>query len=140
MAVGENPGAGKWVLIAHNRHRFTTYIHLSEIEVGDAQCVLRGEELGKVGATGTGSGGRPHVHLALCEYPCAGGGPADGDTRGVLDPLANGAQCFSATTSYLPSTLTYPIVCRESEGAPLPADRRECSRRLRLLFSPPLDR
>ena len=137
ISVGDDPGAGKSVLIGHNGHRFTSYIHLSEIEVIDGECVLRGQEIGKVGATGTGSGGRSHVHLALCEYPCRYG-TADGDFRGVLDPMVDGARCFSAETSYLPSTLTYPIVCGDSVGVPVAPDQRECGRRLRLLFSLPL--
>jgi murein DD-endopeptidase MepM/ murein hydrolase activator NlpD len=51
---------GNCVVVDHGCNVFSVYMHLSKREVSEGQAVQKGEELGKVGATGFVTG--PHLH------------------------------------------------------------------------------
>lgn len=51
---------GNCVVIDHGCNIFSVYMHLSKREVREGQSVAKGEEIGKVGATGFVTG--PHLH------------------------------------------------------------------------------
>lgn len=58
--------SGATVLIDHGYGVYTSYAHLSEIDVQEGQCLKRGEPLGKVGMSGRATG--PHLHFGLSWY------------------------------------------------------------------------
>jgi len=119
--------AGISVLVRHSTNRYTAYLHLSAVDVVPGQCVRRGQKIGSLGATGSGSGGRPHVHLHLCDFACLNGTP-DGKFKGVRDPMEGNAGCFVPGRKYDDSTLTYPIVCDGARGVPVrPDPSQQCS-------------
>jgi murein DD-endopeptidase MepM/ murein hydrolase activator NlpD len=55
--------SGKGVIVDHGVGLFSMYFHLSEIDVQPGQTLKKGEELGKVGATGRATG--PHLHWGI---------------------------------------------------------------------------
>lgn len=55
--------SGKTILVAHGFGVFSSYSHLSQINVIQNQSVKRGEKLGEVGATGRATG--PHLHFSI---------------------------------------------------------------------------
>lgn len=62
---------GNYIVIDHNNGYYTLYAHMNKfyegIEVGDT--VLRGQQIGYVGSTGTSTG--PHIHFELwkgCQF------------------------------------------------------------------------
>jgi len=64
--AGKRNGYGNVVYIEHgNGRRTTVYAHLSRIDVGDGQQVLRGETIGAVGKSGTATGA--HLHFEVRE-------------------------------------------------------------------------
>lgn len=138
QSVIDDAGAGLSVMIRHGDDRYTSYIHLSESEVDVGDRVVRGEQIAKVGKSGWGSGGVPHVHLALCTYPCTVGS-SDGNFDGVLDPIANGAGCFDPRRTYEQTTLTYPVVCGGTMGVPVSTERRATTRFTAYDEAPPPD-
>ena len=58
--VGSFYYAGNVVYLDHGKGLITIYMHMTEIDVAEGQVVERGQQLGKVGATGRVTG--PHVH------------------------------------------------------------------------------
>lgn len=57
------PLGGQVVVIDHGAGIFTTYLHLSAIEVRTGQRVRAGDRIGRVGSTGLSTG--PHLHWGL---------------------------------------------------------------------------
>ena len=58
--VGSFYYAGNVVYLDHGKGLITIYMHMTEVDVTEGQLVERGQQLGKVGATGRVTG--PHVH------------------------------------------------------------------------------
>jgi murein DD-endopeptidase MepM/ murein hydrolase activator NlpD len=56
-------GSGKTVLVHHGGALYTSYFHLSRLDVKVGQAVRRGQRLGAVGATGRVTG--PHLHFGV---------------------------------------------------------------------------
>lgn len=54
---------GKTILIDHGQGVFSSYSHLSEINVDENQVVKQGDVIGAVGMTGRSTG--PHLHFAV---------------------------------------------------------------------------
>ena len=63
VAVDEVQLRGKIVILDHGLGVFTTYAHLSAIDVQVGQTVERGQAFAKVGSTGLSTG--PHLHWEL---------------------------------------------------------------------------
>lgn len=74
--------SGKTILIDHGYGLFSSYSHLSKLDVQEGQQVKRGDKIGEIGTTGRSTG--PHLHLTftwfgvrvdpefvLKNYPCA---------------------------------------------------------------------
>jgi murein DD-endopeptidase MepM/ murein hydrolase activator NlpD len=59
--------SGNAVFIDHGHGLYTTYLHLSEIEVAVGQVVERGERLGLAGATGRVTGAHLHWGVRLLD-------------------------------------------------------------------------
>jgi murein DD-endopeptidase MepM/ murein hydrolase activator NlpD len=55
--------SGNTVFVNHGGGLFTSYFHMSRMDVTDGQHVARGEQLGLVGKTGRVTG--PHLHFAV---------------------------------------------------------------------------
>ena len=55
--------SGKSVAIAHGAGLFSVYFHLSDFDVRHREQVRRGQQIGKVGATGRVTG--PHLHFGI---------------------------------------------------------------------------
>lgn len=58
--VGDFYYSGNVVYLDHGKGLITIYMHMSAVDVTEGQIVERGQQLGKVGATGRVTG--PHVH------------------------------------------------------------------------------
>ncbi len=63
FAGWKNNGGGYQVWIAHGSGLYTTYNHMSSVSVGRGQSVSRGQQVGRVGATGNATG--PHLHFEV---------------------------------------------------------------------------
>jgi len=63
--AGYHRGNGNWIRIRHSDRWKTLYLHLSRIESGvqKGARVRRGQQIGRVGATGLATG--PHLHFEL---------------------------------------------------------------------------
>ena len=78
FAGWKSNGGGYQVWIAHGSGIFTTYNHMSAITVSRGENVSRGEQVGRVGASGLATG--PHLHFEVWN-----GRVWDGGTR--VNPL-----------------------------------------------------
>ena len=63
FAGWKSNGGGYQVWIAHGSGLYTTYNHMSSVSVGRGQGVSRGQQVGRVGATGNVTG--PHLHFEV---------------------------------------------------------------------------
>jgi murein DD-endopeptidase MepM/ murein hydrolase activator NlpD len=72
FAGWKNNGGGYQVWIAHGSNLYTTYNHMSAVSVGRGQRVARGQQVGRVGATGFATG--PHLHFEVWIGPVWNGG------------------------------------------------------------------
>ena len=78
FAGWKSNGGGYQVWIAHGSGIYTTYNHMSAITVSRGENVSRGEQVGRVGASGIATG--PHLHFEVWS-----GRVWDGGTR--VNPL-----------------------------------------------------
>lgn len=67
--AGWEGGYGKLVVVNHGNGFSTYYGHLSEIKAGVGQKVVRGQVVGRMGATGNTTG--PHLHYEIRLYGAA---------------------------------------------------------------------
>ncbi len=79
FAGWKSNGGGYQVWIAHGSGLHTTYNHMSGVSVGVGQRVGKGQQVGRVGASGLATG--PHLHFEVWRGPIWNGG-----TR--VNPLA----------------------------------------------------
>ena len=63
VLAGWNGGYGKQVQVQHAEPYFTSYAHLSKINVKKGQKVKQGTVIGLVGSTGNSTG--PHLHYEM---------------------------------------------------------------------------
>jgi murein DD-endopeptidase MepM/ murein hydrolase activator NlpD len=64
-------GGGYQIWVAHGSGLYTTYNHLSAINVAVGERVGRGQQIGRVGQSGWATG--PHLHFEVWRgYPWAG--------------------------------------------------------------------
>ncbi|MBA2721031.1 MAG: M23 family metallopeptidase [Chloroflexi bacterium] len=63
FAGWKSNGGGYQVWLAHGSGLYTTYNHMASVSVGRGQRVSRGQQIGRVGATGNASG--PHLHFEV---------------------------------------------------------------------------
>ena len=61
--AGWDDGYGKLVVVQHRLGMTSWYAHLSRIAVRVGECVVAGDRIGRVGATGHATG--PHLHFEL---------------------------------------------------------------------------
>jgi murein DD-endopeptidase MepM/ murein hydrolase activator NlpD len=66
VAAGDFYFGGKTIVLDHGLGLLSIYMHLSEIGVKIGDATDRGEEIGKVGATGRVTG--PHLHLGISVF------------------------------------------------------------------------
>ena len=72
FAGWKNNGGGYQVWISHGSGLYTTYNHMSAVDVGRGQHVGRGDLVGRVGMTGNATG--PHLHFEVWRGPVWAGG------------------------------------------------------------------
>ena len=72
FAGWRNNGGGYQVWISHGRNKYTTYNHMSSVSVGSGATVSRGQQVGRIGATGWATG--PHLHFEVWIGPIWSGG------------------------------------------------------------------
>lgn len=77
-AVNSNTGLGNHVTIQHNDGEYSTYGHLSSLDVSNGDEVDQGERIGMCGSTGASTA--PHLHL---EHRTS----QDGDHEDPMDTL-----------------------------------------------------
>jgi murein DD-endopeptidase MepM/ murein hydrolase activator NlpD len=65
-------GGGYQVWISHGNNIYTTYNHMSAVMVAVGQQVAKGQQVGRVGATGVATG--PHCHFEVWIGPIWAGG------------------------------------------------------------------
>ncbi|MEO8468062.1 MAG: peptidoglycan DD-metalloendopeptidase family protein [Chloroflexota bacterium] len=72
FAGWKNNGGGYQVWVSHGSGLFTTYNHMSGVTVSAGQSVGRGQQVGRIGATGDATG--PHLHFEVWKGPIWNGG------------------------------------------------------------------
>ncbi len=60
-----NSSYGNYVVVSHGNGQTTLYAHMSKRSVSEGQTVTQGQELGKVGSTGSSSGNHLHFEIRL---------------------------------------------------------------------------
>lgn len=60
---GGAPGYGNFVTIQHDTNLFTTYAHLSKVQISNGSSVKSGQQIGMCGSTGRSYG--PHLHFEV---------------------------------------------------------------------------
>jgi hypothetical protein len=97
VIVAEQRGEwGKVIVIKHQRNGstlYTTYAHLSEIDVKVGQQVKEGETIGKVGATGNATG--PHLHFQIEKNQDTNHPFFPVGCQGSIDEIVNEGNCFA---------------------------------------------
>jgi murein DD-endopeptidase MepM/ murein hydrolase activator NlpD len=78
FAGWKSNGGGYQVWVSHGSNIYTTYNHMSAVTVSRGESVSRGEQVGRVGASGLATG--PHCHFEVWN-----GRIWDGGTR--VNPL-----------------------------------------------------
>ena len=63
---GELVRTGNTVIIDHGMELFSSYLHMSELDVTKGDFVEKGDLIGKVGSTGFSTG--PHLHWSITLY------------------------------------------------------------------------
>lgn len=85
VTLAENNRSGKFVRIQHPDGTSSSYAHLSAYSVSNGDSVPAGQEIGKVGETGSATG--PHLHFRL------------NNTKGqAIDPQASVEASFGAAS------------------------------------------
>ncbi len=72
FAGWKNNGGGYQVWLANGSGLYTAYYHMSGLSVGAGQQVSRGQQIGRIGATGWATG--PHLHFEVWRGPMWEGG------------------------------------------------------------------
>jgi murein DD-endopeptidase MepM/ murein hydrolase activator NlpD len=72
FAGWKDNGGGWQVWISHGGDLYTTYNHMSALTVGTGDSVDRGQQVGRIGATGDATG--PHLHFEVWIGPIWNGG------------------------------------------------------------------
>lgn len=114
------PAYGNRIEITHppdvsGKRAVTVYKHLQQRLVGNGDWVVRGQQIGNLGATGVLAGRIPHLHFELYrQFGSAGETPSDPHLYWV-----NGVgqvTCFDPAVVYDESRFrtTYPVFCRGS--------------------------
>lgn len=107
--AGFDEVAGKYVWVSHGglggTHLATKYIHLDSIEVSVGKVVLRGQRIGALGATGSGTTiQRPHLHFET----------EDDNPHDYWHDGPGEVTCFDPGRNYAggQTALTYPVPCK----------------------------
>ena len=61
--TGYQSSMGNYIMINHNNGYYTIYEHLAQIMVKEDQAVEKGQQIGKIGMTGSATG--PHLHFEV---------------------------------------------------------------------------
>jgi len=72
FAGWKSNGGGYQVWLANGSGLYTAYYHMSALTVGAGQSVARGQQIGRIGATGWATG--PHLHFEVWRGPMWDGG------------------------------------------------------------------
>ena len=62
------PGYGNFVTVQHDTNLFTTYAHLSKIQIGNGLSVKSGQQIGMCGQTGRSFGAHLHFEVKTAMY------------------------------------------------------------------------
>ena len=65
---GGAPGYGNFITIQHDTNLFTTYAHLSKIQIGNGSNVKSGQQIGMCGNTGRSFGAHLHFEVKTAKY------------------------------------------------------------------------
>lgn len=65
LPIEPGSGYGRYILLDHGNGIVTLYAHLSEFLVQEGESVVKGQQIGEIGATGAATG--PHLHFEVRE-------------------------------------------------------------------------